>query len=107
MKQRVRLAAPLMRIVMRHAYRIGSQHREELRMVSAVATFLMFDGVAEEAMTFYVSLFGGSEITRIERYGPGEQGAEGTVKRADFTLGGHKLICFNSPVKHDFTFTPS
>ena len=76
-------------------------------MASAVATFLMFDGVAEEAMNFYVSLFGGSEITRIERFGPGQQGAEGTVKRADFTLAGHKLICFDSPVKHDFTFTPS
>jgi predicted 3-demethylubiquinone-9 3-methyltransferase (glyoxalase superfamily) len=43
----------------------------------------------------------------IERYGRGEQGAEGTVKRADFTLGGHNLICFDSPVKHNFTFTPS
>ena len=76
-------------------------------MASTVATFLMFDGVAEKAMNFYVSLFGGSEIRRIERYGPGEQGAEGTVKRADFALGGHNMICFDSPVKHDFTFTPS
>jgi predicted 3-demethylubiquinone-9 3-methyltransferase (glyoxalase superfamily) len=76
-------------------------------MARAVATFLMFDGVAEEAMSFYVSLFKGSTITRIERYGPGEQGAEGSVKRADFTLGRHNLICFDSPVKHAFTFTPS
>ena len=76
-------------------------------MARTVATFLMFDGVAEKAMNFYVSLFGGSEIRRIERFGPDEQGAEGTVKRADFALGGHNLICFDSPVKHDFTFTPS
>jgi len=76
-------------------------------MARAVATLLMFDGVADEAMKFYVSLFSGAEVRRIERYGPGEQGAEGSVKRADFTLGEHDLICFDSPVKHAFTFTPS
>jgi predicted 3-demethylubiquinone-9 3-methyltransferase (glyoxalase superfamily) len=36
-------------------------------MARGVATFLMFDGKAEEAMTFYVSLFTGSEVRRIER----------------------------------------
>ena len=67
----------------------------------------MFSGAAEEAMNLYVSLFKGSKITRIERYGPGEQGAEGSVKRADFDLLGHKLLCFDSPIRHDFTFTPA
>lgn len=75
-------------------------------MARAVATHLMFEGTAEEAMSFYVSLFKGS-ITQNERYGPGEQGKEGTVKIARFTLGGHDLICIDSPVKHGFTFTPS
>jgi len=32
-------------------------------------------------MKLYVSLFNNSEITRIERYTRGEQGAEGSVKR--------------------------
>ena len=76
-------------------------------MARAIATFLMFEGVAEEAMNFYVSLFKGSAVRCIERYGPGEQGPEGTVKKADFTLGGHELSCIDSPVKHGFTFTPS
>ena len=76
-------------------------------MARAVSTFLMFEGVAEEAMRFYVSLFRGSEIRRIERYGPDEGGAEGSVKRADFELNGHELICIDSSVKHEFTFTPS
>jgi predicted 3-demethylubiquinone-9 3-methyltransferase (glyoxalase superfamily) len=70
-------------------------------------TFLMFDGAAEEAMQLYCSVFKGSEIVRIERYGAGEQLPEGTVKTAHFKLAGHDLICFNSPVKHAFTFTPS
>jgi predicted 3-demethylubiquinone-9 3-methyltransferase (glyoxalase superfamily) len=67
----------------------------------------MFEGVAEKAMNLYVSLFSGSAIDRIERYGPGEQGPEGTVKIAEFTLGGHHLKCIDSPAKHAFTFTPS
>jgi predicted 3-demethylubiquinone-9 3-methyltransferase (glyoxalase superfamily) len=76
-------------------------------MARSVTTFLMFDGVAEEAMNFYVSLFAGSEIRRVERYGPGQQGAEGTVKLAVFTLLGRDFMCIDSPVKHAFTFTPS
>jgi predicted 3-demethylubiquinone-9 3-methyltransferase (glyoxalase superfamily) len=70
-------------------------------------THLMFEGVAEEAMNFYVSLFRGSEILRVERYGPGEPGAEGTVKVAAFTLAGQEVLCIDGPIKHDFTFTPS
>ena len=76
-------------------------------MPRTVATQLMFEGKAEEAMRLYVSLFAGSEVNAIERYGPGEPGAEGSVKRAEFTLGGHRLACIDSPVKHGFTFTPS
>jgi predicted 3-demethylubiquinone-9 3-methyltransferase (glyoxalase superfamily) len=75
-------------------------------MAHSVAPLLMFEGAAEEAMRLYVSLFGSSEIKRIDRYGSGEQGA-GLIKRADFTIGGRSVICIDSPVKHAFTFTPS
>jgi predicted 3-demethylubiquinone-9 3-methyltransferase (glyoxalase superfamily) len=73
----------------------------------AVVPFLMFDGVAENAMRFYISLFSDSGIKHIEQYGPDEQGKEGAIKRADFTVSGCDMICIDSPVKHDFTFTPS
>jgi predicted 3-demethylubiquinone-9 3-methyltransferase (glyoxalase superfamily) len=77
-------------------------------MSRSIATALMFqDGKAEEAMNLYVSLFKGSEVVRVERYGPGEQGTEGSIKRANFKLGGHDVVCFDSPIKHHFTFTPS
>ena len=76
-------------------------------MARKVTTHLMFEGVAEEAMNFYVSLFGDSEIKQLKRYGPGEMGAEGTVMQATFTLAGRDFICIDSPVKHAFTFTPS
>jgi predicted 3-demethylubiquinone-9 3-methyltransferase (glyoxalase superfamily) len=76
-------------------------------MAREVTTHLMFAGAAEDAMTLYVSLFSDSAITQIERYGPGEMGAEGTVKRARFTLAGREFVCIDSPVKHSFTFTPA
>ncbi len=76
-------------------------------MAQAISAFLMFEGTAEVAMKLYISLFPGSEIKRIDRYGPGEAGAEGTVRVAEFSLGGYRLMCIDSPAKHAFTFTPS
>jgi predicted 3-demethylubiquinone-9 3-methyltransferase (glyoxalase superfamily) len=76
-------------------------------MARNVSTFLMFEGAAEEAVNLYVSLFGNSNITHVEKWGPGELGREGSVKMISFELQGHKLIAFNSPDKHSFTFTPS
>src|SRR6185436_15342580 len=76
-------------------------------MARKISPFLMFEGRAEDAMRFYVSLFPGSEVIRLERYGPGEPGSDGSVKRADFVLAGQAVICIDSPVKHAFTFTPS
>ena len=76
-------------------------------MAHSVTPFLMFEGTAEAAMNFYVTLFPGSQVVRIERYGPGEMGSEGSVKRADCTLAGQPVICIDSPIRHAFTFTPS
>jgi len=75
-------------------------------MPQTVTPFLMFEGVAEEAMTFYVLLFNG-QVVSVTRYGPGESGVEGSIKRADFTLAGQHVICIDSAVKHGFTFTPA
>jgi predicted 3-demethylubiquinone-9 3-methyltransferase (glyoxalase superfamily) len=76
-------------------------------MATTVATFLMFEGKAEEAMNFYVSLFDDARVTGIRRYGAGEAGAEGSVMHASFTLRGQNFMCIDSPAKHAFTFTPS
>lgn len=75
---------------------------------ATASTFLMFqEGNAQEAMSLYASVFPGSRIERIERYGPGEPGPLGTVKMASFDLNGHRLMFSDSYVKHAFTFTPS
>ena len=72
-----------------------------------ITPFLMFSGQAEEAMTFYVSLFDDSEVLAIRRYGANEAGAEGSVMHATFSLGGHQFACIDSYVQHAFTFTPA
>lgn len=72
-----------------------------------ITTFLMFQGRAEEAMNFYTSLFEGSQILDITRYGPGEAGAEGSVVHATFLINGQEFMCIDSGIEHDFTFTPS
>jgi predicted 3-demethylubiquinone-9 3-methyltransferase (glyoxalase superfamily) len=73
-----------------------------------VTPFLMFqEGNAEEAMNFYTSIIEDSQITSIVRYGANEDGPEGTVMQANFTLKGQEFICIDSYVKHQFSFTPS
>lgn len=72
-----------------------------------ITTFLMFEGNAEEAMTFYLSLFDDAEVVRISRYGAEGPGAEGSVQQATFTLAGQPFMCVDSPMKHGFTFTPA
>jgi predicted 3-demethylubiquinone-9 3-methyltransferase (glyoxalase superfamily) len=76
-------------------------------MGAKVGPFLMFQGNAEEAMNFYVSLFPGGEILDVVRYGPGEAGAEGSIMRARFSIGSQTIMCIDSVVKHGFTFTPA
>ena len=71
-------------------------------------TALMFQGGhAEEAMRFYLDVFGDGEIEQIERYGAGGPGPENTVAQAVLRLGDQWLRTMDSPVEHAFTFTPS
>lgn len=76
-------------------------------MPSQIRTFLMFEGKCEQAINLYVSLFADAAVTSIKRYGPEGPGAEGSVAQATFTIKGASLMAIDSPVKHDFTFTPA
>jgi len=72
-----------------------------------ITPFLTYPGTAEEAMTFYVSLFEQSEVLSIERYGPDEAGTEGTIKLAEFSLKGQRFLCSDTNYPHAWTFTPA
>jgi|SRR5208283_160715 len=67
----------------------------------------MFEGKAEEAVNFYISLFEDSKILQLSRYQEGETGAAGTVKQALFSLNGQNFMAIDSIVKHGFFFTPA
>lgn len=63
---------------------------------------LWFDGEAEEAATYYVSLFKDSRILAITRYGEGAPRPAGTVLTVQFELAGHEFLALNGGP--EFTF---
>jgi predicted 3-demethylubiquinone-9 3-methyltransferase (glyoxalase superfamily) len=79
----------------------------QIAAAQKITTFLMFEGNAEEAMTFYVSLFDDSSVVSISRYGADAPGSEGSVQHATFSLAGQQFMCIDSPAHHDFGFTPA
>jgi predicted 3-demethylubiquinone-9 3-methyltransferase (glyoxalase superfamily) len=70
-----------------------------------ITPFLWFDGKAEEAANFYISLFENSKILGLTRYGEEGPGLKGAVMTVRFQLAGQIFDALNGgPV---FTFTPS
>ena len=63
-----------------------------------VTPFLLFDGQAEEAARFYVSLLPDSQIDRATRW-PADtpSGPAGAVLTVEFTLGGTRFVALNGP----------
>ena len=72
-----------------------------------VTPFLMFEGDAEAALTFYTNIFPEAELLHIERNGPDSPGKEGKIGAAMISIAGQKLRFFDSPAPHQFSFTPS
>ena len=60
-----------------------------------ITPFLWFDGTAEEAANFYVSIFNNSKIERVVRYGDAGPGPKGTVMIVSFQLGGQQFLALN------------
>ena len=75
----------------------------------AIVPTLMFVGdvcgKAEEAANHYTSVFPGSQIDHIMRYGEGEEPDQpGTVRHLYFALDGYKFAAMDSALEHDFGF---
>ena len=68
-----------------------------------ITPFLWFDGKAEEAMNFYVSVFKNSTVGRVTRCGEGGPGPKGSVMSATFQLDGQDFFALNGGP--GFTFT--
>jgi len=63
--------------------------------MAEIAPCLWFNGEAEEAAQLYVSLFPGSAITSLSRYGEGAPFPAGTALMVEFTLGGRRFQALN------------
>jgi len=76
-----------------------------------ITTFLTFVGdqcgKAEEAITFYTSIFPNSEIKSIIKYAEGEAGGTpNLIKHGVFTLNGTVYMVSESSYEHAWSFSP-
>jgi predicted 3-demethylubiquinone-9 3-methyltransferase (glyoxalase superfamily) len=70
-----------------------------------ITPFLWFNGQAEEAVNFYVSIFKNSKMGNIQRYGDAGPGPKGSVMSATFQLEGQDFYALNGGPQ--FSFTPA
>jgi predicted 3-demethylubiquinone-9 3-methyltransferase (glyoxalase superfamily) len=71
--------------------------------MSGIAPCLWFDGKAEEAARFYVSVFPNSSIGSISCYREGMPLPAGTVLLVEFTLNGQRFQALNGGPKFRFS----
>jgi predicted 3-demethylubiquinone-9 3-methyltransferase (glyoxalase superfamily) len=72
--------------------------------MSKVSPCLWFDGEAEEAAKFYVSLLPDSRIETVQK-NPVDSpaGKAGTVLVVEFTLAGQRFMALNGGMRYDYT----
>ena len=70
-----------------------------------ITPFLWFDGQAEEAAQFYVSVFKNSRVVRTNYCLEGSPGAAGSVMTVEFVLDGVEFVALNGGPQ--FKFTPA
>jgi predicted 3-demethylubiquinone-9 3-methyltransferase (glyoxalase superfamily) len=68
-----------------------------------ITPFLWFDGNAEEALNFYLSVFEGAELGEIQRYGDSAPMPKGTVLTATLKIFGQKFVLLNGGPQYKFT----
>jgi len=73
--------------------------------LSTITPCLWFDTEAEEAATFYTSIFKDSQILEISHYGSAGPRPEGMVMVVRFQLEGQELVALNGGP--EFTFDPA
>ncbi len=70
-----------------------------------ITPFLWFNGQAEEAANFYISIFKNSKIVSVNRYGEAGPGPKGSVMSVTFQLEGQQFMALNAGPQ--FSFTPT
>jgi predicted 3-demethylubiquinone-9 3-methyltransferase (glyoxalase superfamily) len=70
-----------------------------------ITPFLWFDGKAEEATNFYVSIFKNSKVVSVSRFSEAGPGPKGAVMSTIFQIEGQEFYTLNGGPH--FTFTPA
>ena len=68
-----------------------------------ITTCLWFDGNAEDAITFYTSVFKNSKVLTVTRSGDAGPGPKGSVLVATFQLEGQEFMALNGGPQYKFT----
>lgn len=74
--------------------------------MSNVSTFVMFQGNAQQAIDLYSELFPGFRVQLVQHYDEQDTGPR-RIKYAAIDFERHSLVFTDSPVSHDFSFTPA
>jgi predicted 3-demethylubiquinone-9 3-methyltransferase (glyoxalase superfamily) len=68
-----------------------------------ITPFLWYDGNAEEAANFYISIFKNSKMGKITYYGEAGPGTKGSVLTVSFQLEGLEFVALNGGPHYKFT----
>ena len=71
--------------------------------VQLITPFLWFDSQAEEAATFYTSIFPNSKVLKVVRNGPVGPGPAGSALTVAFQLDGQTFVALNGGPCFKFT----
>jgi predicted 3-demethylubiquinone-9 3-methyltransferase (glyoxalase superfamily) len=82
---------------------VGHPLEDIMAKPQKITPFLWFDGNAEEAVEHYTSLFPGSQVTKVARWGKGGPAPEGSVMNVTFELAGQSFIALNGGPHYKFT----
>jgi predicted 3-demethylubiquinone-9 3-methyltransferase (glyoxalase superfamily) len=75
--------------------------------VQKITPYLWFDSEAEEAATYYTSIFKNSRIVNVNRIGEGGPLPAGTVVTATFEIDGQQFVALNGNPQPNFTESTS
>lgn len=74
--------------------------------MSKVSTFVMFQGQAQQAIDLYSELFAGFKVQQVQHYDDSNDGPL-RIRQAFIDFDRQNLVFTDSPVSHDFGFTPA
>ena len=75
--------------------------------MQSIRPFLMFQGEAKEALALYQETFSDFHLLQIHHYPDSAGESANKVESAVIEINGQQIQMIDSPVEHNFSFTPS